>query len=173
MTLLIQGGRVLDPASHTDQIADVLIEDGMVKKIGKKLKDQAELVIDAAGKYVMPGFIDLHVHLRDPGQTDKETVETGAAAAAKGEKADVIIMDPPRSGSAEVFMKAAVKMKPSRIIYVSCGPESLARDLKWLTHHGYIAEKIQPVDMFPMTGCVENVCLLVQRSGLHVKKTST
>ncbi len=92
MTLLIQGGRVLDPASHTDQIADVLIEDGKIKKIEKKLKAEADLVIDAAGKYVMPGFIDLHVHLRDPGQTDKETVETGAAAAAKGGFTTILAM---------------------------------------------------------------------------------
>lgn len=85
------------------------------------------------------------------------------AAASKGERADVIIMDPPRSGSTETFMKAAVKIKPSRIVYVSCGLESLARDLKWFTHHGYRVEKIQPVDMFPMTEHVETVCLLGKR----------
>ena len=81
MSLMIKGGRVLDPATDTDKIADIYIEDGVVKKIGTKLKEKADETIDASGKYVMPGFIDLHVHLRDPGQTDKETIETGAAAS--------------------------------------------------------------------------------------------
>ena len=71
MTLMIKGGRVLDPATETDKIADVYVEDGIVKKIGTKLKDEARQTIDATGMYVMPGFIDMHVHLRDPGQTDK------------------------------------------------------------------------------------------------------
>ena len=92
MSLMIKGGRVLDPATNTDQIADIYIEDGSVKKIGKKLKDHADEVIDATGKYVMPGFVDLHVHLRDPGQTEKETVETGAAAAAKGGYTTIMAM---------------------------------------------------------------------------------
>ena len=92
MSLMIKGGRVLDPATHTDQIADIYIEDGSVKKIEKKLKDHADEIIDAAGKYVMPGFVDLHVHLRDPGQTEKETVETGAAAAAKGGYTTIMAM---------------------------------------------------------------------------------
>ena len=92
MSLMIKGGRVLDPATNTDQIADIYIEDGSVKKIGKKLKEHADEIIDATGKYVMPGFVDLHVHLRDPGQTEKETVETGAAAAAKGGYTTIMAM---------------------------------------------------------------------------------
>lgn len=92
MSLMIKGGRVLDPATNTDQIADIYIEDGAVRKIGKRLKDHADETIDAAGKYVMPGFVDLHVHLRDPGQTEKETVETGAAAAAKGGYTTIMAM---------------------------------------------------------------------------------
>lgn len=92
MSLMIKGGRVLDPATNTDKIADVYIEDGQVRKIGTRLKDQADETIDATGKYVMPGFVDLHVHLRDPGQTQKETVETGAAAAAKGGYTTIMAM---------------------------------------------------------------------------------
>ena len=84
MSLMIKGGRVLDPATDTDKIADIYIEDGVVKKIGTKLKEKATETIDASGKYVMPGFIDLHVHLRDPGLTYKETLETGGMAAARG-----------------------------------------------------------------------------------------
>ena len=92
MSLMIKGGRVLDPATGTDKIADIYIEDGVVKKIGTKRKEKADDIIDASGKYVMPGFIDLHVHLRDPGQTDKETIETGAAAAAKGGYTTIMAM---------------------------------------------------------------------------------
>ena len=92
MSLMIKGGRVLDPATGTDKIADIYIKDGVVNKIGTKLKEKADETIDATGKYVMPGFIDLHVHLRDPGQTDKETIETGAAAAAKGGYTTIMAM---------------------------------------------------------------------------------
>lgn len=92
MSLMIRGGRVLDPATDTDKIADIYMEDGIVKKIGTGLKEKADDSIDASGKYVMPGFIDLHVHLRDPGQTDKETIETGAAAAAKGGYTTIMAM---------------------------------------------------------------------------------
>ena len=74
---------------------------------------------------------------------------------------DVIFMDPPRSGSTEKFMSAAVKMKPERIVYISCGPDTLKRDLKYFKKHGYKAERIQPFDMFPFTAeHVENVVLL-------------
>lgn len=92
MSLMIKGGRVLDPATDTDRIADIYMEDGVVKKIGTGLKEQPDKTIDAKGCYVMPGFIDLHVHLRDPGQTDKETIETGAAAAAKGGYTTIMAM---------------------------------------------------------------------------------
>ncbi len=84
MTILIKNGRILDPASNTDKVMDMLIEDSIVKELGESLDAQADEVIDATGCYVMPGFIDLHVHLRDPGLTHKETVASGAAAAARG-----------------------------------------------------------------------------------------
>ena len=84
--------------------------------------------------------------------------------AAGGEHADVVFMDPPRSGSTEKFMRAAVKLAPRSIIYISCGPESLARDLEYLTKHGYKVMKIQPVDMFPQTVHVETVVLLTAKN---------
>ncbi|MBQ1297086.1 MAG: 23S rRNA (uracil(1939)-C(5))-methyltransferase RlmD, partial [Clostridiales bacterium] len=80
--------------------------------------------------------------------------------AAAGEKVDVIMMDPPRAGSTEEFLTAVCKMAPPKVVYVSCNPETLARDLRFLTNRGYIAQKIQPVDMFPYTEHVETVCLL-------------
>ena len=83
--------------------------------------------------------------------------------AAKGEKADVVFMDPPRAGSDERFLSSVVKLSPKKVIYISCNPETLARDLKYLTKHHYKVEKIQPVDMFPLTDSVEVVCLLENR----------
>lgn len=83
--------------------------------------------------------------------------------AEAGEKVDVVMMDPPRAGSTEEFLSAVCKMAPPKVVYVSCNPETLARDLKYLTKHGYIAQAIQPVDMFPYTEHVETVCLLGRR----------
>ena len=80
--------------------------------------------------------------------------------AAEGRKADVVLMDPPRAGSDEAFLSSVVKLSPKKIVYVSCNPETLGRDLKYLTKHGYKAEKCQPVDMFPWTSHCESVCLL-------------
>jgi len=84
MTLLIKGGRVLNPATNTDKILDVFIEDGKIKEVAEQIDKSADEVVDAAGCFVMPGFIDLHVHFRDPGLTYKEDIETGSKAAAKG-----------------------------------------------------------------------------------------
>ena len=84
MRILIKDGHVVDPLTGRDGCFDVLIEDGRIQKVEKGLSDKAERVIDAAGCYVMPGFIDLHVHLRDPGLEYKETLKTGGEAAARG-----------------------------------------------------------------------------------------
>ncbi|SDK05586.1 23S rRNA (uracil(1939)-C(5))-methyltransferase RlmD [Sediminibacillus albus] len=81
--------------------------------------------------------------------------------AARGEKADVVIMDPPRSGSDEAFLSSVVKLKPKRVIYVSCNPETQVRDMKYLTKNGYEVKGIQPVDMFPQTVHVETVAEMV------------
>ena len=85
------------------------------------------------------------------------------AMAEAGEKADVVFMDPPRSGSSEKFLNSVIKLSPKKIVYISCNPETLARDLKHLTGNGYRIKEIQPVDMFPSTGHVEAVCLLSRR----------
>lgn len=84
--------------------------------------------------------------------------------AAKGEKADVVFMDPPRSGSTEQFMKLAVTLAPQKIVYISCDPQTQARDLKYLTKHGYKAMGAYPYDMFPFTKHAENIVLLVKQN---------
>ena len=82
--LLIRGGRVIDPANGMDKVADVLIADGKIAAVGENLTDAEAKVYDAAGKVVAPGFIDMHCHLRDPGQEYKEDIVTGTRAAAHG-----------------------------------------------------------------------------------------
>ena len=83
--------------------------------------------------------------------------------AMAGNKADVVIMDPPRAGSDKKFLTSVMTLAPKRIVYVSCNPETLARDLKTLTARGkYIVKKIQPVDMFPHTNHVECVVQLIK-----------
>ena len=83
--------------------------------------------------------------------------------AANGEHVDVVLMDPPRSGSTEEFIKAVAIMKPEKVVYVSCNPETLARDLNMFKTKGYVAKEDWPFDLFPHTGHTENVCLLLRK----------
>ena len=83
-TILIKNGRVIDPASRRDEVADVLIQGNIIAGIGGNLSAAGGTVIDATGMVVAPGFIDIHVHLREPGFEHAETIETGARAAAAG-----------------------------------------------------------------------------------------
>ncbi len=85
MSLLIKGGRVVDPTQGLDEVLDVLVENGLVKELGKGLSAPAGAeVVDASGKFVVPGLIDMHVHLRDPGLEYKEDIVSGTRAAAAG-----------------------------------------------------------------------------------------
>jgi dihydroorotase len=83
-SLLIQGGRVLSPEDGLDGVLDILIEDGVVRAIGPNLPAHADEILDARGQVVAPGFIDIHVHLREPGGEISETIETGLQAAVAG-----------------------------------------------------------------------------------------
>ncbi|AWN18640.1 dihydroorotase [Streptococcus sobrinus] len=90
--LLIKNGRVIDPKSGFDQIADVLVDGKIVVKIGQNLDQTADQVLDATGLVVAPGLVDIHVHFREPGQTHKEDIHTGALAAAAGGMTTVVMM---------------------------------------------------------------------------------
>ena len=92
MTILIKNGRVINPATGTDETLDVLVENGVVARTEKSIKEKCDRVIDAKGCFVMPGFIDMHVHLRDPGFEQKETIETGARAAVHGGFTTILAM---------------------------------------------------------------------------------
>lgn len=90
--ILISGGRVIDPANHVDTVVDVLLADGEVVKIGANLNDSTARRIDATNKIVSPGLIDLHVHFREPGDEEEETIASGSAAAVAGGFTSVVCM---------------------------------------------------------------------------------
>ena len=90
--LLIKNGRVMDPKSGLDQVCDVLVEGKKIVKIGQNLEAADAQVLDASGLVVAPGLVDIHVHFREPGQTHKEDIHTGALAAAAGGFTTVVMM---------------------------------------------------------------------------------
>lgn len=92
MSLLIQNGWVIDPKNNIDGKMDILMEDGIIKEVAPRIDKKADRVIDAEGKVVAPGLVDLHVHFREPGLEYKEDIETGSRAAAKGGVTTVVCM---------------------------------------------------------------------------------
>ena len=92
MKILIKNGLVIDPANKIEDILDILVEKGKISKLAKAIRVDADKVIDAKDKIVMPGIVDMHVHLREPGREDKETVATGTKAAKKGGVTAVLAM---------------------------------------------------------------------------------
>ncbi|MBU1630595.1 MAG: amidohydrolase family protein, partial [Candidatus Omnitrophica bacterium] len=82
--ILIKNGRVIDPSSKTDKVLDIYIEGGKFSKIGKNLKSDGAKILDAKGKIVLPGLIDMHTHLREPGRENVETIASGSIAAVHG-----------------------------------------------------------------------------------------
>ena len=137
--ILIRGGRVIDPARGLDAIADVLLEDGKVKAVGAKLASAGAEVLDAAGCVVAPGFVDLHVHLREPGREDVETVATGARAAAAGGFTSVCAMpntDPVTDNQAAVgFIVSQARRAGSARVY-PIGAVSLGQKGEQLAEFG-------------------------------------
>jgi dihydroorotase len=122
-SLAIRGGRVLDPGGGLDTIADVLIENGRIAKVGAALA--AAQVIDASGLVVCPGFVDIHCHLRDPGFEHKETIETGTRAAAHGGFTTVCCMpntEPPIDSRAtvEYVLRTAAAVGLVRVLPIGC-----------------------------------------------------
>ena len=104
MAYLIKGAHVVDPQLGLDEVLDVLVDGDKIAQVGKDLSAEAE-VVDGAGKYLVPGLLDMHVHFRDPGFEYKETIETGSRAAAHGGFTDVATMpntDPVTDTGAEI-----------------------------------------------------------------------
>jgi dihydroorotase len=126
MWALLKGGRVIDPARGIDEITDVLIEDGIIAAIGNQqsaISNQQFEVFDVSGKVVAPGLIDMHVHLREPGAEHKETIETGARAAAAGGFTTILAMpntDPAPDNRAVVEFVLA-RGRETGINVLACG----------------------------------------------------
>ncbi len=120
MSLLIKNGRVINPATDTDGIMDLLIEGTKVVKAAKNIPEEADQVIDAKGLCVAPGFIDLHVHLREPGFEYKETIKTGSRAAARGGYTSICPMPntKPAIDSADMVKFIINKAKEDAIVHV-------------------------------------------------------
>lgn len=113
MKLLIKNGRVIDPASGKDGQYDVLVVDGTIKKVAKTIEEETDDVLDAKDCFVMPGLIDLHVHLREPGFEYKETIESGCRAAASGGFTTIVAMPNtnPVADSKEIIQFVQTKAK--------------------------------------------------------------
>ncbi len=92
MKLLIKNARVIDPANNLDELRDILLENSRISRLAKNINNGADKIIDAAGKIAMPGLVDMHVHLRQPGREDKETIASGTRAALKGGVTTVLAM---------------------------------------------------------------------------------
>ncbi len=123
--LVITGGRVIDPETKTDRIADVFIRDGIIKKVEKaRGKVKAKEIIDAKGKMVVPGLIDMHTHLREPGREDEETIYTGSCAAVAGGFTSICCMpntQPPIDNQETVkFVYEKAKEAKCRIFCIGC-----------------------------------------------------
>lgn len=143
---------VLDAYCGTGTIG--IIAAGKAKKvIGVELNKDAvkDAVINARRNQVS----NIQFYQKDAGEFMVQLAESG-------DRVDVVFMDPPRSGSSEKFLSCLVKLAPRKVVYVSCNPETLVRDLKYLTGKGYRVEKGAGVDMFPFTEHVETVCLLTK-----------
>jgi dihydroorotase len=138
--ILIRGGRVIDPSRNSDGIADVYLQEGKVVSVGRNIvgEDGAQ-IIDATGRVVAPGLIDLHVHLREPGQEDRETVATGAMAAAAGGFTAVCAMpntDPVLDNQGAIGFVISQAQKAGKARVYPIGTVSLGQNGETLSEFG-------------------------------------
>lgn len=136
MSILIKNGRVIDPANKIDKIADVLVEQGKIAKVAADLKDHTETILDASGRIVAPGLVDMHVHLREPGREDKETVYSGTQAAAKGGITTVLAMPntmPAMDSPEHLVLLQAIIKRDARVKVLACGAITKGRGGEELT----------------------------------------
>ena len=124
------------------------------KVIGVELNQDA--VRDARMNAKENSITNVRIYQGDAGRFMVEMAE-------EKQKADVVFMDPPRAGSDERFLSSVVRLAPKKVVYVSCNPQTLARDLKYLVKQGYEVRKIHPVDMFPFCDHCETVCFLTRK----------
>ena len=141
---------VLDAYCGTGTIG-MIASDHAKKVLGVELN--ADAVRDARSNAKGNKISNIEFYQNDAGKFMLDMAEQNS-------RLDVLFMDPPRSGSDEAFLSAVCRIKPERVVYISCNPETLVRDLKYLTKHGYRTERCVAVDMFPFTEHVETVVLI-------------
>lgn len=144
---------VLDAYCGTGTIG-MIAADNAKNVIGVELNKDA--VRDAVQNAKRNEISNIRFYQNDAGKFLVEMAQQGA-------KLDVLLMDPPRSGSDEAFLKSVSQIKPEKIVYISCEPDTLVRDLKILTKNGFQVRKCVAVDMFPFTESLEAVCLLTRQ----------
>ncbi|MET0476403.1 MAG: dihydroorotase, partial [Actinomycetota bacterium] len=152
---LLKGGRLVDPASRTDTRADVLVDDGRVAEVGPGLDAGRAEVVDCDGLVVCPGLVDLHVHLREPGREDAETIETGSRAAALGGYTAVCPMpntDPVADNAGVVEMVAARGREVGLVDVFPVGAVTLGQRGSELAELGAMARSAAAVDCFSDDG---------------------
>ncbi len=125
MKLLLKNGRVIDPANKVDETLDILIENGLINDLKRKISLKDVKTIDLTGLVVAPGFIDMHVHLREPGREDEETIESGSLAAAAGGFTGIACMpntDPPNDDQAvtEYILSLARRFAAVAVYPIAC-----------------------------------------------------
>ena len=144
MKLLIKGARVIDPANNIDDSLDILIEGSKISRLAKNIKNGAEKVIDASGKIVIPGLVDMHVHLREPGREDKETVESGTKAALRGGVTSLLAMPntlPPIDCAEQAaLLKNIIKQTASANVFI-CSAITKERKGEGLTDFGSLEKE--------------------------------
>ena len=145
---------VLDAYCGTGTIG-IIAADNAKRVIGVELNKDA--VKDAVTNAKINGVKNIEFYHKDAGQFMIQLAE-------QQEKIDVVLMDPPRAGSDEAFLNSVVRLRPNKVVYVSCNPETLARDLTYLTKNGYQVKRICGCDMFCHTEHVETVCLLSKKA---------
>ena len=144
---------VLDAYCGTGTIG-IIAADNAKRVIGVELNKDA--VKDAVTNAKINGVKNIEFYHKDAGQFMIQLAE-------QQENIDVVLMDPPRAGSDEAFLNSVVRLRPNKVVYVSCNPETLARDLKYLTKNGYQVKRMRGCDMFCHTEHVETVCLLAKK----------
>lgn len=145
--------RVIDAYCGTGTIG-IIASKSAGEVIGAELN--AAAVRDAKANAMLNNAKNIRFICADAGQFMRDM-------AAEGEKADVVFMDPPRAGSDKRFLSSVVTLSPQKIVYISCNPETLERDLRYLTNNGYEVKKIRPVDMFPFTLHTECIIKLIKK----------
>lgn len=136
MKILIKNGRIIDPANNIDGLWDILIKDSRIFKAAKNIKSDADKVIDAKDKLVMPGLVDMHVHLREPGREDKETIASGTRAALSGGVTSLLAMPntlPAMDSKANVTLLKQIAGKTAHANVFICGAITVGREGQKLT----------------------------------------